>query len=91
MRLGIIAAALLSSVVGAAYAAGQPSIHQVELKTGDMGYLLTCNGVEECATLGPRLCPGKTAMWSDSKGKFGNVPVSMRQNGNDTLMVVRCE
>ena len=91
MRLGVVAAWALSSVMGAAHAADQPSIHQVELKTGGVGYLLTCNGVEQCASLGPRLCQGKTAMWSDAKGKFGSVPVGMRQNGNDTLMVVKCE
>lgn len=92
MKIGFAAALLaVSSYLGAAQAADQPMIHKVELKTGGMGYLLTCSSLDQCSTLGPRLCPGKTAMWSDSKGQFGAVPVTMRNNGTDALMIVKCE
>lgn len=88
-----ISAALLAffAVGGAVHADDMPMIHKVELKTGGLGYLLTCHTMEQCSGLGPRLCPGKTAMWSDSTGKFSNVPVTMRNNGSDALMVVKCE
>lgn len=92
MKLGLSAALLaLAAAAAPIQAEDLPVIHKVQLKTGGLGYLLTCHGVEQCAPLGPRLCPGKTAMWSDSKGSFSNVPVTMRQNGADTLMVVKCE
>lgn len=79
-------------MVGFAQAAGKPTIHQVQLKSGGPGFLLTCEqGIEACQSLGPRLCPGKTALWSDSKGTFSNVPVTMRKNGSTSLMVVKCE
>ena len=87
------AAALLAFLpaLGVANAADQPAIHKVELKTGGMGYLLTCNALEECASLGAKLCPGQKALWSDSKGAFSTVPVTMRNNGTNALMVVKCE
>lgn len=92
MRKGIAAAALaVASYFGAAQAAEQPMIHKVELKGGGMGFLLTCASAEQCSTFGPRLCPGKTAMWSDSKGQFGSLPVTMRNNGDSALMIVKCE
>lgn len=89
----LLAAALVavSSYAGAVLAADQPMIHKVELKTGGMGYMLTCASLEQCASYGPRLCPGKTAMWSDAKGQFGAIPVTMRNNGANALMIVKCQ
>lgn len=92
MNKGFVAAVLAAaSFFSAAQAAEQPMIHKVELKGGGMGFMLTCANAAQCSTLGPRLCPGKTAMWSDSKGQFGSVPVTMRNNGDSALMIVKCE
>lgn len=86
------AAALLALLPVMGMARAEPAIYRVELKTGGPGYLLSCNEhIEQCTSLGPRLCPGKTAMWSDSKGSFSNVPVTMRKNGPESLMIVKCE
>lgn len=93
MRIPIAAALLASmAMAGLAHGAEKPAIYRVQLKTGGPGYLLSCtDNVDQCTSLGPRLCPGKTAMWSDSHGTFSNVPVTMKKNGAKSLMIVKCE
>lgn len=92
MKIKTVAALLaLLPALGIANAADQPAIHKVQLKSGGMGYLLTCNALEQCASLGDKLCPGQQALWSDPKGVFSAVPVTMRKNGAEALMVVKCE
>ncbi len=93
MRMKIAAVVLaLLTVTAYAHAAEQPAVYRVQLKTGGPGFLLSCTDhVEQCTSLGPRLCPGKTAMWSNTNGTFSNVPVTMRKNGPKSLMIVKCE